>query len=119
MASQGKGSKRKGGVGEREIVKIFKDHGYEVERTPYSGANKNFPGDVMGAPGLHIEVKRREQTSKLFEGWFAQAEKDRKPGRMSVVLHRKNGGEWMVYCRLDHFMQLYDKATGHNGKDKA
>lgn len=110
-AKSGKGSKAKGGAGEREVVKIFKDAGFEdAARTPFSGANKNFPGDVMGMPGLHLEVKRRESTR--FYEWMKQAEADRKPGRMPIVLHRRNNGEWMVFCRLDHFIQLYKKATG-------
>ena len=106
----GRKSKAKGGRGEREIVQIFRDHGFEADRTPYSGANKNFPGDVMGPPGLHLEVKRQENTR--FYEWMKQAESDRKPGRMPLVLHRKNNGEWLVFCRLDHFIQLYKKATG-------
>jgi len=107
----GRKSKDKGGRGEREIVAIFKAAGFEeAARTPYSGANKNFPGDVMGPPGLHLEVKRQENTR--FYEWMKQAEADRKPGRMPLVLHRKNNGEWMVFCRLDHFIQLYKKATG-------
>ena len=50
-------SKRKGSNGEREIAKILRDHGYEARRgQQYSGANGD--ADVIGVPGVHIEVKR-------------------------------------------------------------
>lgn len=112
-ATPGKGSKAKGGAGEREVVQLFRAHGFEAERSPYSGANKAWPGDVIGPPGLHIEVKRQENAR--YPEWFRQAERDRQPGKMPIVLHRKNNGQWMVYCRLDHFLQLYKRVARREG----
>jgi len=51
----GKSSQRKGADGERELANILREHGYTVERggsLPYGKAP-----DLMGLPGVHIEVK--------------------------------------------------------------
>lgn len=113
-ATPGKGSKRKGNSGEREIVRIFEDLGYDARRTPLSGGG-HIKGDVVGPPVLHIEVKRQERTN--FYEWFRQAEKDRPPGKMPIVLHRKNNGQWMAFCRLDNFLQLYEAVARKAGEE--
>lgn len=55
----GKSSQRKGADGERELATILREHGYDIER----GGSQTYGEvpDLMGLPGVHIEVKRRSQ----------------------------------------------------------
>lgn len=53
-------SRNKGAAGEREVAGILRGYGYKARRgQQYSGANGD--ADVVGLPGIHIEVKRREK----------------------------------------------------------
>ena len=98
-------SKRKGSNGEREIAKILRQYGYNAHRSvQYSGANGD--ADVVGVPGVHIEVKRVQQLN--IEKAMQQAEADKKPGEMPVVFHRKNGEEWKATMRLDDWLEMFD-----------
>lgn len=101
MASVGAGSRRKGASGEREIAAILTEYGYNTRR----GIQAAGEPDVIGLPGIHIEVKRREKLA--LEDWMAQAKRDAKPREMPAVFHRKNRGEWLVSLPLDVFMTIY------------
>ena len=51
--------KKKGKAGELEVARILRSYGYHCRRgQQYAGANGD--ADVVGLPGIHIEVKRRE-----------------------------------------------------------
>lgn len=98
-------SRAKGKRGELEIAKILRDHGYEARRgQQYSGANGD--ADVIGVPGVHIEVKRGQQLN--IEKAMQQAEADKRPGEMPVVFHRKNGEDWKATMRLDDWLEMLD-----------
>lgn len=98
-------SKAKGKRGELEIAKILRQYGYNAHRSvQYSGANGD--ADVVGVPGVHIEVKRVQQLN--IEKAMQQAEADKKPGEMPVVFHRKNGEEWKATMRLDDWLEMFD-----------
>ena len=100
-------SRRKGAEGEREIANILKKHGYDARRgQQYSGANGD--ADVVGLPGIHIEVKRVEALN--IDKAMEQAITDAKPGEMPAVFHRKNGKEWKATVRLEDFIKLYKQA---------
>lgn len=114
-------SRKKGKTGELEIAHILQNFGYDAIRgQQYSGANGD--ADVIGLPGIHIEVKRREtmQVNK----WLQQSVEDAyadgiKHGceMIPVVIHRENcerkkdgnpiKGKWKVSMLLDDFMNLY------------
>ncbi len=59
----GKSSQRKGADGERELAMILRDRGYDVER----GGSLSYGEvpDLVGLPGVHIEVKRVERLNVL------------------------------------------------------
>ena len=100
-------SRQKGARGEREIAKILRQRGYDARRgQQYSGANGD--ADVVGLPGLHIEVKRVEALN--IDKAMEQAITDAKPGEMPAVFHRKNGKEWKATVRLKDFIKLYKQA---------
>lgn len=109
--TSGKASQRKGADGERELAAVLREYGYEIKR----GGSMSFGEvpDLVGLPGVHIEVKRCEQV-RLSE-WMQQAEKDSKRFRdgMPVVFHRRSREGWRVTMNLADFMRLYgrQKAT--------
>ena len=78
-------------------------YGYDVRR----GDCFRHESDVMGLPGVHIEVKRQERLDLI--GAVAQAvvEADMKGDGVPAVFHRKNRSEWLVTMRLEDWMDFY------------
>lgn len=100
-------SRRKGKEGELELARILRDYGYDARRgQQYSGATGD--ADVIGLPGIHIEVKRVEalNLSQAME----QSIRDARAGERPVVIHRKNGEKWKVTMSLMDFIELYEGA---------
>lgn len=102
----GSKSQRKGASGERELAGILRDHGYaESER----GGSMTFGSvpDVVGLPGIHIEVKRVEKLNVMeaMEQSIRDSEvmKDGTP----ALFHRRNRKPWLVTMRLDDWLRLY------------
>lgn len=100
----GKFSKDKGRRGERELASKLRGYGYDCRRgQQFSGANGD--ADVVGLPGIHLEVKRTERLS-LYDA-IAQAISDAREGEIPIVAHRKNNSDWVMIMRLDDFMEIY------------
>ena len=100
-------SRSKGKRGELELAKLLRAEGFEARRgQQYSGANGD--ADVVGLPGVHLEVKRTE----AFRLWdaLAQAKHDARPGEMPIVVHRKNNCEWVVVQPLTDWLKMYREA---------
>lgn len=97
-------SRDKGKRGEREVALILREHGFEARRgQQYCGANGD--ADVIGIPGLHIEVKRTEKF-RMYEA-LDQARNDAREDELPVVFTRKNNCDWVACLRLDDFMELF------------
>ena len=97
-------SRDKGKRGEREVALILREHGFEARRgQQYCGANGD--ADVVGVPGLHIEVKRTEEF-RMYEA-LDQAINDAREDELPVVFTRKNNCDWVACLRLDDFMELF------------
>ena len=97
-------SRDKGKRGEREVALILREHGFEAIRCQqYCGANGD--ADVVGIPGLHIEVKRTEKF-RMYEA-LDQARNDAREDELPVVFTRKNNCDWVACLRLDDFMELF------------
>ena len=97
-------SRDKGKRGEREVALILREHGFEARRgQQYCGANGD--ADVVGVPGLHIEVKRTENF-RMYEA-LDQAINDAREDELPVVFTRKNNCDWVACLRLDDFMELF------------
>ena len=106
----GRMSREKGKRGERELAKILREYGYDARRgQQFCGSNGD--ADVVGLPGIHIEVKRTE-VLKAYQ-YLEQAIADAKYGEMPVVFHRQNGKPWIVLMPIDIFMQLYGEKHGN------
>ena len=100
----GASSQRKGASGERELAAVLTGYGYEIKR----GGSMSFGEvpDLVGLPGVHIEVKRVERLN--VPEAMQQAVKDSVRFRdgMSALFHRRNRLPWIVTCRLEDFMRL-------------
>ena len=70
--------------------------------------------DLVGLPGVHIEVKRREKLDLL--GAIRQAEADaaRFHDGRPAVFHRKNRSPWLVTMTLEEWLALYKKGRDNN-----
>ena len=100
-------SKSKGVRGELEFASFCRDQGYRNVRRgqQYSGVEGQ---DVVGLPGVHVEVKRREHL--LLYDAIGQAVKDavsRGEGELPIVAHRKNNCEWLVTMRAADWFEIY------------
>lgn len=99
-------SRRKGKNGELEIAKILRSYGYDTRRgQQYSGANGD--ADVVGVPGVHLEIKRVEKLN--IDTAMEQSIRDALEDETPVVMHRKNGKKWLVTMRLDDWMMIYER----------
>ena len=103
--TSGKASQRKGADGERELAAVLREYGYEIKR----GGSMSFGEvpDLVGLPGVHIEVKRCEQV-RLSE-WMQQAERDSQHFKdgLPAVFHRRSREVWRVTMNLADFMRIY------------
>ena len=101
----GKSSQRKGADGEKELVDLLQSYGYNVYRGG-SLAFGNAP-DIVGLPGIHIEVKRVEKLNLDAAMLQAKRDAERFHDGSPTVFHRKNRGEWLVTMPLEEWMKLY------------
>lgn len=101
--TSGKASQRKGADGERELAAVLREYGYEIKR----GGSMSFGEvpDLVGLPGVHIEVKRCEQV-RLSE-WMQQAERDSQHFKdgLPAVFHRRSREGWRITMNLADFMR--------------
>lgn len=102
-------SRRKGKTGEREVAELLRLHGYDARRGVQFQGGPDSP-DVIGLPGVHIEVKRAE-TLRLYQA-VEQAMGDRAAGDLATVWHRPNGRPWVVVMLADEFLSLYRASRG-------
>ena len=103
----GKYSRDKGARGERELANILKSYGYEARRgQQFCGLNGD--ADVVGLPGVHIEVKRTERF-KLYDA-MEQAERDAREDEIPAGVTRKKKKNWVGCMGLEDFKGMYREA---------
>lgn len=98
-------SRRKGKVGELELVTLLKENGFDCWRTPNSGAMHYAKGDINGLPGLHIECKRAERIE--IQKWVDQSLLDCPAGLAPVVVWRASRHAWRADLPLIDFLPMY------------
>lgn len=99
-------SRDKGAAYERELARLFREHGYDARRgQQYSGANGD--ADVVGLPHIHVEAKRRENGSAAVYDWLTQAVCDAREGELPAVFHRRNHCSTIVVMRVEDWFELY------------
>ena len=99
----GKASRDKGKRGEREVAAFLRSEGYDAKRGVQYHGGPDSP-DVIGLPGIHIEVKRTERLDLY--GALAQSKGDAGED-MPIVIHRRNDCEWVVIQPLKDWIELY------------
>jgi len=97
-------SRAKGAQGEREFSRVCRDQGYsEVRRgQQFSGLEGS---DVVGLPGIHIEVKRVQALN--IENAMIQSRRDAKENEMPIVAHRKNNCKWLITMDANRWFSIY------------
>lgn len=109
-------SRTKGAAAEREFANLLKGLGYvEAKRGQQHRGGGDSP-DVVGIPGVHLELKRTERFA-LYDA-VNQARRDAAAGSMPVVAHRCNAsrrsgdcrGEWLFVLGCDDFFRLLTAA---------
>lgn len=114
--TSGKASQRKGADGERELAAVLREYGYEIKR----GGSMSFGEvpDLVGLPGVHIEVKRCEQV-RLSE-WMQQDERDSQHFKdgLPAVFHRRSREVWRVTMNLADFMRIYCRQKTQSDRQK-
>lgn len=97
-------SRQKGKTGELEVAKILREFGYEDARRGQQYCGTSGDADVVGVPGIHIEVKRRERMD--LTSWYQQSCDDANFDEVPVVVHRKSREKWMVSLSFEDFLML-------------
>lgn len=91
-------SRSKGKRGELEASKEWASvMGGTARRGQQFAGGKDSPDVVSSHENLHLEVKRCEAGNPY--RWMDQAVRDA-GGKVPVVLHRRNGEEWLLIVRL-------------------
>ena len=95
----GRMGREKGKRGEREAAKALNTvfpHLQTRRAQQYCGAAGD--ADIIGTEGIHVEVKRVERFH--MHPALEQADNDRGPGEVPLVLTRQNGKSWIALCYL-------------------
>lgn len=100
-------SRRKGKDGELEFSAFLRENGIEARRGQQFHGGAGSPDVVTSLPGVHFEVKRVEAI-RIYAA-MEQAMLDG-VGKMPVVAHRKNRGEWLAILRMDDLLKLLERA---------
>lgn len=104
--------RRKGAVGEREVVHACEARGLKAKRTaPLQAAQGHDASDVaLNIGGVHLEVKRRERTRVL--EWARTTEAAAQAWEIPAVAFRPSREPWRVVLPLDDFLDLLKEARG-------
>lgn len=97
-------SRAKGAVGEREFARLCRDEGYSKVRRgqQYCGIEGS---DVVGLPGVHIEVKRVQALN--IEKAMGQSRRDAIGEVFPIVAHRKNDCKWLITMDAHDWFMIY------------
>ena len=97
-------SRSKGKRGELEAAHALQEYGYDARRSQqYAGINSD--ADVIGLPGVHIEVKRVEKLN--IDDALDQSMRDARDNEVPIVMHRKNRTPWKVTMLFTDYMDMY------------
>ena len=100
-------SRQKGKRGELELAAILREHGFADARRGVQYSGLTGAADVVGVPGVHIEVKRYKTITRgQLEKALEQAKRDARAGEVPVVLYREDGKEWRLYASISAFCEL-------------
>jgi len=101
----GKFSRDKGARGERMWRDVCRSEGYDAERGCQLYQRGSEIADVVGLPGIHVEVKNCERLQ--LRDWMSQSVADAHDDEIPIVAHKKNREGWLVTCRAEDWFKLY------------
>jgi Holliday junction resolvase len=109
----GASQQRKGAAGERELAALLRQYGYDIQRGGFVFGE--IP-DLIGLPGIHIEVKRVEKLN--LDAALDQAIRDSEKFKdgFPAVFHRKNHRKWEVTMLLDDWLEIYNNSDYPDSK---
>lgn len=92
--------REKGKLGEREAAKLFGElFRVEMRRSQQFCGRNGDADDIVGCPGISVEVKRRNKVN--LSAAVEQAVMDAADGNAAIVLHRADRKPWLVSMRLE------------------
>lgn len=97
-------SREKGARFERLYASILRKHGFSDARRGQQFCGANGDPDVVGIPGVHLELKAVEALN--IKKAMDQSIRDAKDGEIPVVVHKKNREPIMVTMLNDDFLKL-------------
>lgn len=100
----GRSSQRKGAQGERELAAYLAENGITTERGGFCFGEKP---DLVGMPGIHVEVKRVEHLNVLEAMKQAAGDAEKFQDGLPCVFHRRNRSPWLVTMCLRDWLDLY------------
>ncbi len=109
----GRSSQTKGRRAEQEVSRLLQAQGFEVRPgAPLSFGRKP---DIIGLPGVHIEIKRHERLE--ISTWMKQAAEDaeRFGDGLPAVIFRCNRTPWRVVMELEDWLKLYKGYADNDG----
>jgi hypothetical protein len=113
-SKRGKSAKRKGYMGEHEIVKLLKQNNIKSDRVPLSGALKGeaLSCDVtlqIRGTTKRAEVKRRKSGLSTLYKWLEQDKYS------NYLFMRQDNKGWLVTMTFDEYLELI---KGHGNEDR-
>lgn len=101
----GRSSQRKGRAGELELCRLLQGHGIPAE--PGKAVSCGSTPDITGLPGIHCEVKRRENVNLAAALNQAAADAEKFGDGLPAVFHRRSREGWRVTMALLDWLELY------------
>lgn len=97
-------SRTKGKNGELEFSNLLKEDGFDARRGVQYHGGPDSP-DVIGLPGIHVEVKRVERLN--IHSAMDQSRNESGDDEMPIVAHRKNRTPWLVTMDYKDWIKMY------------
>jgi Holliday junction resolvase len=110
-------SQRKGRGGELELARVFQEYGYDVQ--PGRAQSYGEVPDLIGLPGVHIEVKRVERLNVPEAMKQAVRDAEKFHDGAPTLFHRRNREPWLVTMRLSDWLEMYQKVPHKKGTAEA
>jgi Holliday junction resolvase len=108
MSKAGKAARDKGSRFERELSKLFNEHGFSTHR----GYVFHKQSDVVGLLGIHVEAKAVERLNPWAALQQAITESDKRKDGMPTVFWKRSRKGIMVCMRFEDWIKLYKIARG-------
>lgn len=101
-------SKIKGKTGELEWANFCKKHGFDVRRSQQYCGKTEESADCIGLPGIHQEVKRRQNLN--LDDALEKSDEESGMGinkKFPIIAHRKDRKKWKVTMYAKDWFDLY------------